>query len=93
VNDCAVTPDGRRVISASTDGTLKVWDLETRHLLLTVQGTAKEYSASATVLACTVTPDGRRVLSASMDSTLKLWDLETGRTLATLEGHGWGVNA
>lgn len=24
---CAVTPDGRRVVSASYDGTLKVWDL------------------------------------------------------------------
>ncbi len=29
VNACAVTPDGRRVVSASYDKTLKVWDLET----------------------------------------------------------------
>jgi WD40 repeat protein len=26
---CAVTPDGRRVVSASWDKTLRVWDLET----------------------------------------------------------------
>ena len=30
VNACAVTPDGRRVVSASDDNTLKVWDLESR---------------------------------------------------------------
>jgi WD40 repeat protein len=29
VTACAVTPDGRRVVSASEDQTLKVWDLET----------------------------------------------------------------
>ena len=28
VNGVAVTPDGRRAVSASCDKTLKVWDLE-----------------------------------------------------------------
>jgi WD40 repeat protein len=29
VKNVAVTPDGRRAVSASTDKTLKAWDLET----------------------------------------------------------------
>jgi hypothetical protein len=46
VNACAVTPDGRRVVSASDDRTLKVWDLESRSCLFTHRGHA-EYRAVA----------------------------------------------
>ncbi len=81
VNACAISPDGRRVVSASYDNTLKVWDLETGRELATLQGHVDS------VTACAVTPDGRRVVSASWDNTLKVWDLETGRELATLQGH------
>jgi nucleoside phosphorylase len=76
-----MTPDGRRVVSVSTDQTLKVWDLGTGELLTTLEGHADR------VNACAVTPDGRRVVSVSWDQTLKVWDLETGELLSTLEGH------
>ena len=38
MNACAVTPDGRHVVSASQDSTLKVWDLETVRPLATLEG-------------------------------------------------------
>jgi WD40 repeat protein len=81
VNACAVTPDGRRVISAADDGTLRVWDLESGRVLATMHG------HTAAVRACAVTADGRRAISGSADRTLRVWDLESGRVLATLEGH------
>jgi len=34
VNGVAVTPDGRRAVSASDDKTLKVWDLESGRTLV-----------------------------------------------------------
>jgi WD40 repeat protein len=77
----AVSPDGRRAVSASHDETLKVWDLETGRELRTLQG------HSSSVFGVVVSPDGRRVVSASFDNTLKVWHLETGRELRTLEGH------
>ena len=40
VRSCAVAPDGQRVISASSDGTLKVWDLSSCECLATHQGDA-----------------------------------------------------
>ena len=87
VNACVVSPDGRRVVSASTDETLKVWDLDTGGVLATLQGHA------SAVTACAVTSDGHRVVSASEDETLKLWDLDTGRVLATFQGHASAVTA
>ena len=82
-----MTPDGRRVVSASHDNTLKVWDLESGRAVATLDGHA------AWVTACAVTPDGRRVVSASDDNTLKVWDLETGRAVSTLDGHAARVLA
>ncbi|HWO19850.1 MAG TPA: WD40 repeat domain-containing protein, partial [Kofleriaceae bacterium] len=87
VQACAVTADGRRVVSASFDETLKVWDLESGRVLATLQGHADS------VRGCAVTADGRRVVSASQDQTLKVWDLDSGRELTTLQGHTARVTA
>jgi WD40 repeat protein len=80
----AVSPDGRRAISASRDNTLKMWDLETGHELRTL----KRHSGGVNGVAVSsdwrraVVPDGR---------TLKVWDLETGRELRTVKGHSGSV--
>jgi WD40 repeat protein/serine/threonine protein kinase len=81
LNACAVTPDGRRVVSASDDRTLRVWDIDSGRALATLEGHAGR------VIACSVTPDGRRVVSASSDHTLKVWDIDRGLMLASLHGH------
>ncbi|WP_437538329.1 TIR domain-containing protein [Sorangium sp. So ce726] len=87
VNSCAVSPDGQRIVSASFDRTLKIWDLATGTLLSTLKG------HSDWVSACAVSPDGQRIVSASYDRTLKIWDLATGTLLSTLEGHSGTVNS
>ena len=59
----AVTPDGERVISGSTDKTLKVWHLDSGRELLTLQG------HSAGVTSVSVPHDGlRAVCVASRDN-------------------------
>jgi WD40 repeat protein len=81
VSSLAVTPDGRLVVSAHLDGSLKVWDNATGRKVRTLMG------HEAMVLAVAVTPDGLRAVSGSQDSTLKVWDLKTGRVQHTLVGH------
>jgi WD40 repeat protein len=81
VRGVAVTPDGKRAVSASYDKTLTVWELDTGRVLRTLEG------HSSYVNGVAVTPDGKRAVSACADDTLKVWDLETGRLLRTLEGH------
>jgi TIR domain/WD domain, G-beta repeat len=87
VGDVAVTPDGRRAVSASDDRTLRLWDLESGQTLRTLEGHTHSVSAVA------VTPEGRRAVSASGDETLRLWDLSSGQTLRTLKGHTDSVSA
>jgi WD40 repeat protein/nucleoside phosphorylase len=81
VNACAMTADGQRVVSASDDKTLRIWDLRTGQLVAALEG------HGSSVTACAVSGNGRRVISASRDWTLGVWDLETGRALARLKGH------
>jgi WD40 repeat protein len=86
VERIAVTADGRRIISASPDKTLKVWDLTSGQLLSTLEGHTDEVTGVA------VTADGRWVISASHDYTLKVWDLASGQLARTLKGHTNAVN-
>jgi WD40 repeat protein/serine/threonine protein kinase len=87
VHAVVLTPDGRRAISGSWDGTLRVWDLETGRSVRTLEGHTDWINAVA------VTPDANWALSASADRTLRVWDLENGQLVRTLTGHTDRVNA
>jgi WD40 repeat protein len=83
--DTAITLDGRTIVSASSDSTLKVWDLATGKCKSTLKG------HDGAVMGVAVTPDGRTIVSTSSDSTLKIWDLTTGECESTFEGHARAV--
>jgi hypothetical protein len=68
VTACAMTPDGRHVVSASEDKAVKVWELGSGRAVATLEGHTDG------VNACAVTPDGRYVVSASRDKTVKVWE-------------------
>lgn len=75
------SPDGTRVVTASTDGTARVWDAETGALLTTLAG------HTGIVMAASFSPDGARVVTASEDKTARIWDAVTGASLHVLRGH------
>ncbi len=85
VASVAVTPDGKRVVSASHDATLKIWDLERGQEVRTLSG------HRGTVASVAVTLDGKCAVSASHDATLKIWDLKNGSEIRTLCGHSGKV--
>ena len=83
----SVFPDGTKVVSGSSDRTIKIWDAHTGAELRTLSW------HSNSVRAVAVFADGQRVVSGSDDNTVKIWDAESGTCLNTLSGHSGWVNA
>ncbi len=81
VSAVAVTPDGRHAISASPDGTLRIWDMESGE----EERVFNDYQSH--VRSIVVAPDGQHVLSGSSDRILRLWNLESGTEEAVFVGH------
>lgn len=84
---CGLDPAGRRAVSASEDGSLKVWDLYTGARLFVLN------AHTGAVFDCAFSPNGRHILSCSADHSLVLWDAQSGARLRTLDGHEGAVNA
>jgi hypothetical protein len=87
VGSVAFSPDGSRLASASTDGTIKVWDTASGQEVRTLKGHTGE------VWSVAFNPDGSRLASASWDKTIKIWDLAKVNEPRTLNGHTGPVDS
>ena len=77
VTATAVSPDGRLAATGCfhPDFLIRVWDIETRSLVRTLEG------HQASLRAVRFLVGGARILSASDDGTARLWDTATGAEL------------
>ena len=78
---CAISPDGLCLVSASSDQTLKMWQITTGQALRTLEG------HTAAVQGCAFSPDGRLVASAGGDGDLRIWDAATGTLRLAIHGY------
>ena len=77
----SLTPDGKRAICGSSNGTCILWDLTTGEAIQSLNG------HTSGVIAVSMTPDGKRAISGSLDNTCIYWDLNTGQVINILKGH------
>jgi WD40 repeat protein/serine/threonine protein kinase len=81
VRSVAFSPDGRQIITGSTDSTAKVWDTASGQYLFTLSGHARPVTRAAFF------PDGRKIATGSSDMTAKVWDSANGKLLLTFTNH------
>ncbi|MFJ8013642.1 helix-turn-helix domain-containing protein [Streptomyces sp. NPDC096339] len=86
VNALAYAPDGRTLVSAGADRTVRLWDPAGALPPAVLAGHTDE------VLGVAFAPDGRTVASGGVDRTVRLWDVAGRRTTATLTGNSDDVN-
>ncbi|MBV1694395.1 MAG: TIR domain-containing protein [Hyphomicrobiales bacterium] len=77
--------DGRRVVTASSDGTARVWDAESGQEIALLK------AHTSWVRAASFSPDGKRIVTASDDQTARVWDAESGQEIALLKAHEGGA--
>jgi WD40 repeat protein len=83
----ALSPNGKIVASGGGDRNMRLWDVETRKIVL-------EWTRYTAVYALCWSADGERVVSGSSDGTARIWDVNSGGApvqpvLIIRTGHDW----
>ncbi|MCB9874659.1 MAG: protein kinase [Planctomycetaceae bacterium] len=80
VRSVQFSSDGKLVLSAGHDNTVKVWSVESASPLKTLRG------HDSWVRACAFSPDGQWVLSAGYDNHARMWNVEGYEEVRVLRG-------
>jgi WD40 repeat protein len=78
VTDVAISKDRQTLVSTSTDGMVRLWNLETDKLIRTLRGHTDE------VWCCTMSNDGELIATGSRDRTIRLWRSHDGAQVAAI---------
>ncbi len=73
--------DGKTIVTASADRTVRVWDSATGELRATLTG------HSGPVLCLAVAPDGKLICSGSADQTIRVWDTSNWQLVRAMTNH------
>jgi WD40 repeat protein len=83
VVDVSFSLDGKRLVTANSDGTASVWNVATgRRELPPFEGHTDALTSAA------FSPDGKLVVTASADHDARVWDARTGEQENLLRVHG-----
>ena len=81
VNGAQFSPDGSQIVTASRDGTARVWAATTGEELAVLRGHTAE------ILDAQFSLNGKQIATASDDRTARVWNAATGEELTILNGH------
>ena len=73
------------LVSASVDGAIKIWDLETYQEIRTLEGHENCVNSVA------VSDDKKHIISVDFGGIVSLWCFHTGKIISCFEGHADGI--
>jgi WD40 repeat protein len=74
-------PERNKITGGSYDRKIRVWDVKSQQIELTLEGHEKN------ILAVAFSPDEKYIVSGSLDLTVKIWNAKTGALLHSLKKH------
>ena len=87
INHCFSTsdfkPDSSQLLSASFDGTVKIWNIKYYQCIAGLQCIA-ELKHNEGITSAHYSPKGDLIVTSSFDGTVKLWDAETFECVQTI---------
>ncbi|ETO06063.1 hypothetical protein RFI_31333, partial [Reticulomyxa filosa] len=87
VTSVSFSPDNSKLISSSSDATIRIWDKSSGKELKILKGHSEHVSKAQ------FSPDGSKIISSSYDKTIRLWDVQSELQLIKLEGNSNCVTA
>jgi WD40 repeat protein len=75
-----VSPDGKEILSASKDGSVRIWPREASGAYTLLSGHTES------IMDVAFAPDGKKLASVGFDSTARVWDATTGQELLKIHG-------
>ena len=83
----ALSPDGTRVLTGSSDGVVGLWDAVRGEPIGSPMAHGSKVSAVA------FSPDGRKAVTGGVDGSVRMWDVDTGRPIGAPMRHAAEVQA
>jgi WD40 repeat protein/transcriptional regulator with XRE-family HTH domain len=92
IHSVAFAPDGKTLLTASEDGSARLWNVQSS-VSTGALSTSAIPAQAGSLWAAAYSPDGRFVLLGGTDYTAILWEIRTAQGIRRFQGHGGPVKS